>query len=511
MMLECCGPKHRGDVVMLGSIGWVLGYATIPGLAYWLQDYRYMSYASLIAIGLMAFWYYFMFESPRWLITNGHIDKAEAVLRRALQMNGKPDDQLKTQLTQLSAYLQQSQLNEKSKRNHTVIDLVKTPKLRKISLIMWYCYPIHALVYYGLSYNISDFGGNFYVTFLLSGLVGLPSHLIPVPLLRYVGRKKLFAGFMLLTGLSCFAVIPSDREWLTVMFALIGKFGDNTSWNVMSIIAPELYPTVLRQTGMGVSSVIGRLGAISGPFMKDLASNYGLSLVMSLYGILMCLGSLLALFLPETKDREIPDTIAEAENKAFHTKQNFRNNNQVYLHIKAKVAEIENASAANRELIVKANQLLEFHHIAHEDLFAAAVAYGVDTNVADVSGTSESGTSKDPSDAVVLIKTNEADDHLPELDRVGALGKVRSRNALQIGLEKYRGVVPDIISGDFASRSDDTEDIASDDKVKTRAKRMDRKQSKDKLRVDRRVESCVAVKSTSGQVFGQQSYRTVKL
>ena len=35
---------------------------------------------------------------------------------------------------------------------------------------------------------------------------------------------------------------------------------------------------------------------------------------MTLYGTLTCVSAVLGLFLPETKGREIPDTIEEAEN-----------------------------------------------------------------------------------------------------------------------------------------------------------------------------------------------------
>lgn len=44
------------------------------------------------------------------------------------------------------------------------------------------------------------------------------------------------------------------------------------------------------------------------------AISKGLSTVMITYGILMSIGTILGLILPETKDKEIPDTIEEAEN-----------------------------------------------------------------------------------------------------------------------------------------------------------------------------------------------------
>ncbi|CAG2173858.1 unnamed protein product, partial [Oppiella nova] len=119
---------------------------------------------------------------------------------------------------------------------------------------------------------------------------------------------------MVITSVSCFAVIPSTSEWLKVMFALLSKLGINSAWNVMFVHIPELYPTVLRQRGVGVASVISRIGSISATFMKNLTATTGLTLVMTLYGTLTCVGAVLGLFLPETKGREIPDTIEEAEN-----------------------------------------------------------------------------------------------------------------------------------------------------------------------------------------------------
>ena len=105
--MESCGPKYRDTIVVLSGIGWVVGYAIVPGLAYWLQDYRYMQLVSVIVLVLMVFWYYYMFESPRWLITNGYVDRAEHTLRKALNMNGKSDENLKHQLTELSDHLRE--------------------------------------------------------------------------------------------------------------------------------------------------------------------------------------------------------------------------------------------------------------------------------------------------------------------------------------------------------------------------------------------------------------------
>jgi hypothetical protein len=117
---------------------------------------------------------------------------------------------------------------------------------------------------------MSDFGGNFYITFLLSGLVELPSNLITALGLRYIGRRKLYSGFMFLITVSTLAVIPSKTTAFKVTFALLGKFADNSAWAVLYLHGPEIFPTVIRHIGIGSSSVVGRFGSIAAPFMRNL-------------------------------------------------------------------------------------------------------------------------------------------------------------------------------------------------------------------------------------------------
>ncbi len=150
--------------------------------------------------------------------------------------------------------------DDKRGKAYTALDLLKTRNMRKISLILWYSLIVLSLTYYGFSFNMSSFGGNFYITFMLSGLIEVPSQPLTALALRFIGRRHVFAMFMLLTAFSSFAVIPATSESLKIIFALLGKFGVNSAWNVWSMQCAELYPTVLRHTGKGVASVVGLFG-----------------------------------------------------------------------------------------------------------------------------------------------------------------------------------------------------------------------------------------------------------
>jgi len=65
-----------------------------------------MQLGSVAVLTLMMIWFYFLYESPRWQLTNGQIDKAEITIRKALKQNGKSDENLKEQIIQLTAHLQ---------------------------------------------------------------------------------------------------------------------------------------------------------------------------------------------------------------------------------------------------------------------------------------------------------------------------------------------------------------------------------------------------------------------
>ena len=132
---------------------------------------------------------------------------------------------------------------------------------------MWSC---NYFVYYAFSYNIGDYGGNFYITFMLSGLVEMPSQLLCALFLKFIGRRPLLIVFMVMTTISCLSIIFVESDWSKVTLALIGKFAVTSSENVMSIHAPEMFPTVVRNIALGAGTVVSTIVSLGAPFIRDL-------------------------------------------------------------------------------------------------------------------------------------------------------------------------------------------------------------------------------------------------
>ncbi|KAJ3589708.1 hypothetical protein NHX12_010559 [Muraenolepis orangiensis] len=94
--------------------------------------------------------------------------------------------------------------------------------------------------------------------------------------------------------------------------AVLGKGCLAASFNCCYLYSGELYPTVLRQSGLGLVSMMARLGAMVAP-MVLLLGEYVHWLPGFVYGLVPVLSGVVAVFLPETLNVPLPDTIQDVE------------------------------------------------------------------------------------------------------------------------------------------------------------------------------------------------------
>lgn len=107
--------------------------------------------------------------------------------------------------------------------------------------------------------------------------------------------------------------VPADHPSTLSGLAMVGKFGITASFAVIYVYTAEIFPTVLRQTGIGVSSMFARLGGVLAPIINML-HNHSPTIPLVIFGTSPLLGAVLALALPETADRPLPDTVDDVEN-----------------------------------------------------------------------------------------------------------------------------------------------------------------------------------------------------
>ena len=54
---------------------------------------------------LLLVWFYFLDESPRWLLATGQVEKAKVTLKKVLAINGMTNETLDADIDNLSSYL----------------------------------------------------------------------------------------------------------------------------------------------------------------------------------------------------------------------------------------------------------------------------------------------------------------------------------------------------------------------------------------------------------------------
>lgn len=74
------------------SIPYGFGYAGSAAFAYWFRNWRHLQLAVTAPVLVFLSMIYFVPESPRWLISQGHAKKGEMVLRAIAEENGKTED-----------------------------------------------------------------------------------------------------------------------------------------------------------------------------------------------------------------------------------------------------------------------------------------------------------------------------------------------------------------------------------------------------------------------------------
>lgn len=92
----------------------------------------------------------------------------------------------------------------------------------------------------------------------------------------------------------------------------MGRFCVNISYNIGLQYAAELLPTVVRAQGVALIHTMGYVASIAAPFVVYLG---GISTVLPLLllGIFGIIGGGLSLFLPETLDHDLPQTLQDGE------------------------------------------------------------------------------------------------------------------------------------------------------------------------------------------------------
>lgn len=252
-----------------------------------------------------------MDESPRWLWAQGRSKEAVDIVTKALKCNNSEH------------VLDRAELVSKGKAEASkgteapaagTLDLFKTPNLRKKTLNVCFCWFANSIAYYGLTLSAGKLEGNPYLIIAIFGFVELPSYAAVIYFLDIWGRRSLISSMMLIGGLACViaTLLPAGSTASTAI-VITGKLFIAGSFAIIYNYSAELFPTVVRNSALGLGSMCARFSGALTPLIS-LLDSFDPKIPAVTFGLIALISGFLCFFLPETMNQPMPQTLADGEN-----------------------------------------------------------------------------------------------------------------------------------------------------------------------------------------------------
>ncbi|XP_004383878.1 solute carrier family 22 member 6 isoform X2 [Trichechus manatus latirostris] len=308
-------PIHtRACVGTLSGYVYSLGQFLLAGMAYAVPHWRHLQL--LVSAPFFAFFIYswFFIESARWHASTGRLDLTLRSLQRVARINGKREEGAKLNMEVLQASLQKELTTGKGQAS--ALELLRCPALRHLFLCLTMLWFATSFAYYGLVMDLQGFGVSIYLIQVIFGAVDLPAKLVCFLVINNLGRRPAQMASLLLAGICILVngVVPQDQSIVRTSLAVLGKGCLAASFNCIFLYTGELYPTMIRQMGMGMGSTMARVGSIVSPLVSMTAELYP-SIPVFIYGAVPVAASAAVTLLPETLGQPLPDTVLDVENR----------------------------------------------------------------------------------------------------------------------------------------------------------------------------------------------------
>nr|XP_032803462.1 solute carrier family 22 member 3-like isoform X2 [Petromyzon marinus] len=199
IVTEFVGSSQRKVVHMVMQMFFSFGVIIMPGIAYYLRTWRYLQLAFTLPNAIFITYYWLLPESPRWLLSRNRKKEVVAAFEKIARGNRR------VLCSSFQKGFQAIIAPDMKSPTPSLMDLLRSPKIRKYTLVLMFYWFVVAVVYQGLALSTGNLGGNLYVAFLLGGVAEIPGALLVIALVDRIGRLPLMSVGPILSGLFCLA------------------------------------------------------------------------------------------------------------------------------------------------------------------------------------------------------------------------------------------------------------------------------------------------------------------
>ncbi|MGA2080775.1 MAG: MFS transporter [Holophaga sp.] len=263
--------RFIGSLAGFFSFGFVfaalLGYFIVPT---WAQGWRIAQVVTFLPIIMLLWWRRSLPESPRWLMQRRRTAEAEEVVVRmetSLRNQGKslPDfegvDIPAMGVRRTGNFFQN-------------LAALWSPGLSRTTGMLWALWITYTFSYYGFFIWVPTLlvkqGMTITKSFgysIIIYLAQIPGYYGAAYICEKLDRKWTIVGSMVLCAISAYLMSGARTAFAVTLFGFCVSLFINGVSAAMYAFTPELYPTSIRTTGMGVASSFGRIGGLAAPLI----------------------------------------------------------------------------------------------------------------------------------------------------------------------------------------------------------------------------------------------------
>ncbi|MDT0168484.1 MFS transporter [Pseudarthrobacter sp. BRE9] len=321
---EFIPPKRRGWFIgtLAGffSFGFV-GAALIGRFIVPMGEdgWRWAQVVTAVPILLLLWWRRSLPESPRFLISRGRIAEATEVVERFEQSVVKATGK---NLATLPPATEEITKHEQKISIWNALKFMWSRAMRRRTAVIWLIWFVITFSYYGFFSWIPTLlvGRGITVTksfeySIIIYLAQIPGYFSAAWLNDRIDRKNTIALYLTGSALSAFWLSQSNDSGMILVAAATLSFFLNGTYAGVYAYTPELFPTWMRATGVGLASAVGRIGSILAPSIIGIFSvalGFGGLFVMTT--VVLTIGVLgVVIFGASTAGKSLEDINARAE------------------------------------------------------------------------------------------------------------------------------------------------------------------------------------------------------
>ncbi|KAL5273024.1 hypothetical protein ACFFRR_000037 [Megaselia abdita] len=224
LVMELSSPKYRTIVGLINMMVAPVGNIVLALITYFLTDWRYIQLAISVPFVLILLLWYWIPQSPRWLLVMNKYDELIILMERMAKMNKKtlPND-LRMILEQTPKE-SEGETDSNNKINPVKIAFSKKYYITTISLIILFWTNVG--MYLALSSHIVELGGNGSFNMGIAGAIELVITALAVIIALKLNLKLILLTAMISSAICCLLImaVPQGHPFGVRVLGITGWY-----------------------------------------------------------------------------------------------------------------------------------------------------------------------------------------------------------------------------------------------------------------------------------------------